>query len=89
MTRGQVELELLKIGQIIKRLVGEYAPNANHVGVNVMNEYIFVNACEWDCKKSGYIEEDILRASLFPSGEVFINGKYVKGADADKLMEDE
>jgi hypothetical protein len=88
-TRVQVELELLKIGQIIKRLVGEYAPNANHVCVDVINGCICVNACEWDGEKSDYIEKDILRASLFPSGEVFINGKYVKGADADKLMEDE
>ena len=76
MTRLEAEMALLHMGEAIKQIVSAYAPNANHMSVDVINGSINVSACEWDNDEGDYIEKDILSATMFPDGSMMMHGEY-------------
>lgn len=76
MTRLDVEMALIQVGKAMQTIVGAYAPNANHMSVDVINGSISVSACEWDNDEGDYIEKDILSATLFPDGSMMMHGEY-------------
>lgn len=62
MTRMEVEEIMLQMGRDIRDIVGRYAPNANHVSLDVIDGAILVRACEWDNENREIIVRDILDA---------------------------
>ena len=80
MTRKETEMALIQLGQVMKTIVSNYAPNANHVSINCINGQLSARACEFDDESGEYIEKDILLAIQFKDGDMLIDGQYIKPA---------
>lgn len=83
MTRKNAEMALIQLGQIMKTIVSNYAPNANHVSIDYINGQLSARACEFDDTAGKYIEKDILKAIQFADGDLFIDGEYIKPEKED------
>lgn len=81
MTRQDVEMALIQMGRAMKTIVAAYAPNANHVSIDVINGTIRVTACEWDGNAEDFVEKDILNAAQFANGVLLMGGKYTQKED--------
>lgn len=81
MTRKDTEMALLQLGQVMKTIVSNYAPNANHVSIDYINGQLSAHACEF--ADGEYIEKDILKAIQFADGDLLIDGQYIKPAKED------
>lgn len=77
MTKREMEVSLIQMGKTLQTLVCAYSPNANHVGITIVNGNISVNACQYDGEKEEYIEKDILNATLFADGVMHLDGQYI------------
>lgn len=75
MTRKEVELALLQIGQQIKDIAEAECPEANQVCVDVVDGMIFVRACVYEGE--GKEIKDILNAHKNPNGTLYVNGEYI------------
>lgn len=76
--KHDLELALLDMGKALRTLVSAYKPNANHMSVDCIDGNIHVRACEYDGEKYEYVEKDILNATLFKDGTLYIDGQYIR-----------
>ena len=83
MTRRDVEMALIQMGRAAKTIVCAYAPNANHVSIDIVNGTISVNACEWDGEAGDYVEKNILNLTEFADGELFDVSKFYAEEDVE------
>lgn len=78
MTRKDTEMALIQLGQVMRAIVGNYAPNANHMSINCINGQLSARACEFDDESGEYVEKDVLLAIQFKDGDLLIDGQYIK-----------
>lgn len=83
MTRKDTEITLIQLGQIMKTIVSNYAPNANHASIDYINGQLSARACEFDDAAGEYIERDILKAIQFADGDMYVDGQYIRPAKED------
>ena len=83
MTRKDTEMALMQLGQVMKAIVGAYAPNANHISINYINGQLSAYAHEFDGDACEFVEQSILEAIQFADGELLIDGQYIKPAKED------
>lgn len=81
MTRRGIEKTFLEMGKLMKEIMAEFAPNANHISIDIVDGTIMVNAHEFDRKAQDFIERGILDATLFDDGIARIDGEYIKAKD--------
>ena len=80
MTRKDTEMALIQLGQVMKTIVSNYAPNANHISINYINGQLSARAHEFDDDTGEFVETNILEAILFKDGDLLIDGQYIKPA---------
>lgn len=81
MTRREIEKTFLQMGKLMKEIMAEFAPNANHISIDIVDGTIMVNAHEYDRKAQDIIERGILNARLFKDGSARIDGEYIKAKE--------
>ena len=77
MTRRDIEIAVLQVGEALKAIVEAYNDKANHITLSVVNGQISVSACEYDDAKMD-IKESILYGVQFPDGTVYADGQYTR-----------
>lgn len=81
MTRGEIEKTFLQMGKFMQMVMADFAPNANHISIDVVDGTIMVNAHEFDRKAQDFIERGILDATLFTDGSTKIDGEYIEAKE--------
>lgn len=76
MTRADVELALIRLGQAAQAIVAAYQPDANQVRISVVDGNVMVFACRYDGDDAA-TNADYLDATRFDSGEIKIMDEYL------------
>lgn len=81
MTRREIEKTFLQMGTLMKEIMAEFAPNANHISLYIIDGTVMVNAHEYDNEAQDFIEKGILDATLFADGSAQIDGEYIEAKE--------
>lgn len=78
MTRQEVELAALQMGEAMRTIVWAFRPDANQIEISSVNGQLAVRACVYDNDRNKTVER-LLDAMLFPDGTLRLGDEYIRG----------
>ena len=80
MTKQEVELAALQLGEALRTIVWAYSPASNHMEISAINDQLSVRACVYDDEKREIVNQT-LDATLFPDGTLRLGDEYIRDGE--------
>lgn len=80
MTKQEVELAALQMGEALRTIVWAFRPDVNHISINSVNGQLSIYACIYD-DDSNEIAENVLNATLFTDGTLRMGDDYIRDGE--------
>lgn len=77
MTRKDVEMALIQLGQAAKTIMEAYAPEANQTRITIVGGNIMVYASRYDGKDADTNISNIIDGALFADGMMRLDDEYI------------
>lgn len=81
MTRKNVEMALIQLGQAAKTIMTAYAPEANQTRITIVGDNIMVYASRYDGEDADTNINNIIDGTLFADGMMRLDDEYVPAKD--------
>lgn len=80
MTKQEVELAALQLGEALRTIVWSFRPDANQIEISSVNGQLAVRACVYDNTRNETVER-LLDAMLFPDGTLRLGDDYIRDGE--------